>query len=183
MSKITQIVLITLVILLLISAGINVVQYHNRRPLIIETVTVRDTVSRIDTVVKIVTNRIAVEKPVPVLVDTTSNVRTYRDTIHHQYGTIRREETVMGELLKKDIEFDIKIPEITRTLTINSTVTNTVRSPLLYITGGIRSNAIDQSMVPAIGLLGISQGHRWSAGVDYSFDRQFRITLGYSIVR
>ena len=58
MTRITQIAIIALLILLLISAGLNVIQYQNRKPPEVETVTVRDTISRIDTVLRIVTNRV-----------------------------------------------------------------------------------------------------------------------------
>ena len=132
MNRLTQISLLALGGLLLLSLLLNVFQYYNRRPPVIETVTVIDTLVRNDTIIRVVTNRIVVEKPVPVMVDTTTNIRTYKDTIYHQYGTIRREELVFGEMLKKEIDFDLNIPEVTRTITVKQVTTNTVRNRLLY---------------------------------------------------
>lgn len=182
MTRITQITIIALVILLLLSAGVNVLQYQNRRPPVIETVTVRDTISRNDTVIKVVTNHIVVEKPVPVLVDTASNIRTYRDTIYHQYGTIRREEIVLGELLKKEIDFDLHIPEITRTITINQVTTNTIRSRLLYGTVGLRSDYLGKAY-PTLGATYILKDHKIMFGADYGLDRSISARVGFAIIK
>jgi hypothetical protein len=183
MNRLAQISILILASLLVISLGGNLIQHNRCKDPIVETVTVRDTVSRVDTIIKVVTNRIVIEKPVPISVDTTQNIRIYRDTIYHQYGQIRREEIVSGELVKKDIEFDLQIPEITRTLTVNNTVTRTVRSPLLFVTGGVRSTVTNQGYVPTIGLFGVSEGHKWSAGVEYGFDRQLTMKIGFSIYK
>ena len=182
MTRITQIALITLLILLLISAGLNVVQYQNRKPPVLETVTVRDTISRTDTVLRIVTNRVVVEKPVPVLVDTATNTRTYRDTIYHPYGTIRREEVVIGEMIKKDLVLDLQIPEITHTLTVNNTITRTVRSRLLYATAGIRTD-YDGKAYPTLGATYVLKDHKIMFGADYGFDRSISARVGFSIIK
>ena len=183
MNRLAQISIIIITALLVLSLAGNVIQYFRCKPPVIETVIVTDTISRVDTITRVITNRVVVEKPVPVYVDSALNTRTYRDTLFHQYGTIRREEVVLGELLKKDIEFDLQIPEITRTLTVNNTVTRTVRSPLLFVTGGVRSTVNEHGYVPTIGLIGVSEGHRWMAGVDYGFDRQLTAKVGYTIFR
>jgi hypothetical protein len=183
MNRLAQISILILASLLVISLGGNVYQAVRCKLPVIETVTVRDTVSRIDTIIRVVTNRVVIEKPVPVLVDTTTNIRVYRDTIYHQYGQIRREETVSGELMKKDIEFDLQIPEITKTLTVNNTITKTIRSPLLFVTAGVRSTVLDQGYVPTIGMIGVSEGHRWMAGIDYGFDRQLTVKVGFTIFK
>jgi hypothetical protein len=182
MSRITQIALLSLGILLLISAGLNVVQYQNRKPPVVETVTVRDTISRIDTVVRVVTNRVVVEKPVPVQVDTTTNIRVYRDTIYHPYGQIRREETVFGELVKKEIDFDLNIPEITRTITVNQVTTNTIRSRLLYANVGIRSDYLGQAF-PTMGATYILKDHKIMFGADYGLDKSISARIGFSIIK
>jgi len=182
MSKITQIAFIVLGVLLLLSVGINVIQYQIRRPLVIETVTVRDTISRVDTVVRVITNRVVVEKPVPVMADTMNNIRTYKDTIYHQYGTIRREEIVFGELMKKEIDFDFQIPEITRTITVNQVTTNTIRSRLLYATLGLRAD-YEGKAYPTLGATYVLRDHRIMFGADYGLDRSISARVGFSIIK
>lgn len=182
MTRITQIAIIALLILLFLSAGLNVIQYKLRRPPVIETVTVRDTISRNDTVIKVVTNHVVIEKPVPVLVDTASNIRTYRDTIYHQYGTIRREEIVLGEMLKKEIDFDLHIPEITRSITINQVTTNTIRNRLLYGTLGLRLS-YEGKAHPTLGATYVLKDHRIMFGADYGLDRSISARVGFSIIK
>jgi hypothetical protein len=182
MSKITQIAFIVLGVLLLLSVGINVIQYQIRRPPVIETVTVRDTISRVDTVVRVITNRVVVEKPVPVMADTMNNIRTYKDTIYHQYGTIRREEIVFGELMKKEIDFDFHIPEITRTITVNQVTTNTIRSRLLYATLGLRAD-YEGKAYPTLGATYVLRDHRIMFGADYGLDRSISARVGFNIIK
>ncbi len=182
MNRLTQISLLVLGGLLLLSVLINVFQYHNRKPPVIETVTVRDTLVRRDTIIRVVTNRIVVEKPVPVSVDTTNNIRTYKDTIYHQFGTIRREELVFGELLKKEIDFDLHIPEITRTITVNQVTTNTIRSRLLYATVGLRAD-YEGKAYPTLGATYVLRDHKLMFGADYGLDRSISARVGFNIIK
>ncbi len=182
MNRLTQISLLVLGGLLLLSVLMNVFQYQNRRPPVVETITVRDTISRVDTVVRVVTNRVVVEMPVPVMVDTTNNIRTYKDTIYHQYGTIRREEIVFGELMKKEIDFDFQIPEITRTITVNQVTTNTIRSRLLYATVGLRAD-YEGKAYPTLGATYVLRDHKIMFGADYGLDRSISARVGFNLIK
>ena len=182
MNRLTQISLLVLGGLLLLSVLINVFQYHNRRPPVVETVTVRDTLSRVDTVVRVITNRVVVDKPVPVSVDTTNNIRTYKDTIHHPFGTIRRQELVFGELLKKEIDFDLHIPEITRTITVNQVTTNTVRNRLLYGTVGLISDPEGKTF-PSFGAIYVLKDHKIVFGADYGLNKSISARVGFSLIK
>lgn len=165
--RITEVTMFILVILLTLSVGLNVFQYTGRKvnaeP---EIVQVSDTVVRIDTIIHTVTHQVTIDRPVPVYIDTISNIRTYRDTIFHPFGTIKREEMIMGEILKQDLNIDLKIPETLRTLTVMNSTTQTVRSPLVFVTGGFRYSPSEQSLVPTIGLLGIISGYRLGIGAN-----------------
>jgi len=182
MNKLAQISIFILTALLVISVVGNIFQRLNCKPPIIETVTVVDTVFRIDTVYRELTKRIVVEKPVPVFIDTTANMRTYRDTIYHEYGVIHREEIVLGELLKKDLQIDFKIPEITRTLTVNNTVLKTIRSPLVYGTMGFKSDITGKS-IPSFGGVYIPSGHKFLFGAEYGLGGHLNVRVGYAISR
>lgn len=181
MNRITSITILLLLGLLIASLTGNVIQYAYRKP-IIDTVYVTDTLIRFDTIVHTVTNRVTIEKPVPVYQDTITNVKTYRDTIYHQYGTIRREEQVLGELLRKDIEIDLRIPEITKTLTINTVQTNTIRRPLLFVSTGLQSDFKGIS-TPVVGAQYITKHHRLNMSYSYLLSGQHQITVGYNIFR
>jgi len=178
--RIAEITMFILVILLTISIGLNVFQYTGRKAESeLEIVQVSDTVIRIDTIFKEVTHSVVVEKPIPVYVDTTSNLRTYRDTIYLPYGTIRGEEVVFGELLKRDLHFDFKIPEIYRTLEVTNTVTKAVRNRMLFATIGLRTDC----KTPVFGLAYIPSGHRYIFGIDYGLDRHISAKVGFAIIK
>ncbi len=180
-NKITQITIIILVVLLLASLTGNVIQYAIRKPLV-ETVFVTDTLVRVDTVIKTVINRVIVDRPVPVNFDSLSNIRTYRDTIHHQYGTIRREEMVFGELLKKHIEFDLRIPEVQRTITISNNTTQTIRTPLLFGTIGIGSDMNGKSTITP-GLIYVPKSQKMLIGMEYNLNNEFNFKIGLNFLR
>jgi hypothetical protein len=181
-------IVLILLIGLLGSLVVNFIQYKtcNKEP-VIERDTVTVTVIERDTVYKYVSNYYTVEKPVPVMVHDTlwriAGVNEYRDTLQHEFGKIYRAEWVKGELLKKDLLLDLKLPEITNTVTTTQTITNTVRNPLLFFTAGMRTGYPDKPAVPGIGLFGVSEGHRWSAGVEYGWDRQLTMKVGFALKR
>lgn len=193
MNRILQTISLVLLILLMISLAGNFIQYKTckRKPIESEItyVTKSDTIR--DTVYVPERSSFTVVNPKPAYVDTAANIKTYRDTIYLQYGSISREETVFGDLLRKDLKLDLNIPEFTNTVTVTNTITRTVKSPLLFVTGGFRTsyqmeNSVrspDILIVPSIGLYGISEGHKWSAGVDFGFDRQLTIKIGFRISR
>jgi len=181
--RISELTMFMLVILLTISVGLNVFLYAgSKAEPVVEIVQVSDTVIRIDTIFKEVTQRVVIEKPIPVYVDTANNVRTYRDTIFHQYGTIRGEQIVYGELLKKDLKIDFKIPEVYKTLEVTNTVTRSVRNRMLFATIGLRTD-FNHNSTPVFGLAYFPSGHRYSFGVDYAFDRQISAKVGFAIIK
>lgn len=181
--RITEITMFILVILLSISVGLNVFHYTgSKAEPEVEIVQVSDTVIRIDTIFKEVTQRVVVEKPVPVYVDTASNVRTYRDTIFHQYGTIRGEQIVFGELLKKDLQIDIQIPEVYKTLEVTNTVTRSVRNRMLFATIGLKTD-FNHNSTAVFGMAYIPSGHRYIFGIDYGLDRQIAAKVGFAIMK
>jgi len=181
--RIAEITMFILVILLTISVGFNVFQYTGRKAEPeLEIVQVSDTLIRIDTIFKELTQRVVIEKPIPVYVDTTNNLRTYRDTIYLPYGTLRREEVVFGELLKRDLHFDFKIPEIYKTLEVTNTVTKAVRNRMLFATIGLRTD-FNHNSTPVFGMAYISSGHRYVFGVDYGLDRQILAKVGFAIMK
>lgn len=181
MNRITSITILLLLGLLVASITGNFIQYAFRKP-VIDTVYITDTLIRYDTIVHTVTNRVLVEKPVPVYVDTLTHVKTYRDTFYHQYGTIRREEQVLGELLRKDLEIDLQIPEITKTLTINTIHTNTIRRPLLFASTGLQSDFKGTS-TPVVGAQYTTKDHRLNMSYSYLLSGQHQISIGYNIFR
>ncbi|GAP68840.1 hypothetical protein BA6E_105114 [Bacteroidales bacterium 6E] len=179
--RIAEITMFILVILLTLSVGLNVFQYTGKKvnsDPVHEIVTVSDTVVRVDTIYRELTHNIVVEKPVPVYVDTTANVRTYRDTIFLPYGTINREELVLGEILKQDLNIDFKIPETLRTMTVTNSTTQTIRSPLVFVTGGVRYNYSEKRLMPTVGLSWLTPGHQYFLGLYVSLDRTVSIKLG-----
>ena len=181
--RITEVTMFILVILLTLSVGLNVFQYTGRKvnsDPVTEIVQVSDTVVRIDTIYKEITHRIEVEKPVPVYVDTTVNIRTYRDTIYLPYGTIKGVQIVLGEMLKRELQFDFKIPEVYRTLEINNTVTRSVRNRMLFTTVGVRTD-FDHHATPVIGVEFIPNGHRYLFGLEVGLDGMVWGRLGMLI--
>ena len=204
MTKITNIIILLMAAAIIVLAAINI-RLNNRcnQEPVVERDTVTVTITQRDTVYQQITKYYTVEKPVPVMVyDTVQimgeyGVKQYHDTIFHEYGSIYRWEWVKGDLLKKDLRLDLSLPTITETINTTQTVTNTVRNPLIFITGGIRTSATQMitkedgssfrsgeiSAVPVIGLFGISEGHRWSAGVEYGWDRQLTMKVGIAIKR
>lgn len=199
----TIILLMAAAIIILIALNIRLQNRCNNRPPTVERDTVTVTITHRDTVYQQITKYYAVEKPVPVMVYDTIQimgeygVKQYHDTINHEYGKIYRWEWVKGDLLKKDLRLDLSLPTITETVTTTQTITNTVRSPLLFVTGGIRtaptqvtdigggvsSRSADVRAVPTVGLFGVSEGHRWAAGVEWGLDRQLTMKIAYSIKR
>ena len=180
--RIAEITMFILVILLTISIGLNVFQYTGKKPdPNPEIVTVIDTVVRFDTIVKVETNQILIERPVPVEVDSVKNTKVYRDTIFHQYGTIQREEVVFGDLLKKDIRFDFKIPEVIKTVEVTRTNTEYVRRGLLLGTIGFQSNFIDLYS-PTVGGQYVFRGHDFALSYNYSLGiKHHQIGVGFRI--
>ncbi|GAP71171.1 hypothetical protein BA6E_125612 [Bacteroidales bacterium 6E] len=183
--RIAEVTMFILVILLTLSVGLNVFQYTGRKvnsDPVPEIIQVSDTMVRIDTIFKEVTQKIVVEKPVPVYVDTTANVRTYRDTIFLPYGTIKGEQIVFGELLKRDLQFDMKIPEIYRTLEVNNTVIRSVSQRMLFATVGVRTD-FNHYASPFFGVAFIPNGHRYLFGVEVGVDQQVSGRLGLGIFK
>jgi len=168
-----------LVILLTISVGLNVFLYTGTKAEPeLEIVQVSDTVIRIDTIFKEVTQRVVVEKPVPVYIDTTNNLRTYRDTIKHGFGAIWREEVVLGELLSKNIEFDHRIPIITRSTEVNTTNNLLVRKHLFFATMGLGTD-FNKEVLPIVGGQYVFKDHRMSISYSYSpFNRYQNLVIG-----
>ena len=203
MNKIGSYIVLFLLVCLVASIVGNAIQYKlcRNKPPTVERDTVTVTIIKRDTVWFTQTQYYSVEKPVPVYVHDTiyqaTDVKEYRDTLLHEYGKIYRWEWVKGDLLKKDLRLDLTLPTITETVTTTQTITNTVRSPLLFVTGGIRtaptqvtdigggvsSRSADIRAVPTIGLFGVSEGHRWSAGVEYGWDRQLTMKVGFALKR
>ena len=169
-------------LLLIISLAGNFFQYNLRKP-VVETVFETDTLIQVDTIFHTVTQQVTIERPVPVYIDTTSNIRTYRDTVYLPYGTINREELVLGEILKQDLTFDVKIPEVLKTISITNNTTQTIRQPLLFVTGGFRYNHSEQTLVPAIGFLGVVSNHQYCLGLDFDLDRTVSVRVGIRLVR
>ena len=181
--RIAEVTMFILVILLTLSVGLNVFQYTGRKvnsDPVPEIVQVSDTVVRVDTIYKEITHRIEVEKPVPVYVDTTTNIRTYRDTITLPYGAIKGEQIVFGEMLKRELQFDLKIPEVYRTLEINNTVTRSVRQRMLFATVGMRTD-FDHYASPVFGVAFIPNGHRYLFGLEVGLDGQVSARVGVLI--
>ena len=177
--RIAEVTMFILVILLTISVGINVFHYTAKRPdPVPEIVTVSDTVVRVDTIIHTVTQQVTIERPVPVYIDTTANIRTYRDTITHPFGTIQREELILGEILKQDLTFDVKIPEVFNTITITNSTTQTIRKPLLFVTGGVRYNHRELRFVPTVGIFGVAPGHRYSLGLEVDLKKTVGVRVG-----
>ena len=166
--------------LLIISLAGNYFQHTLRKP-VIETVFETDTLIQVDTIIHTVTQQVTIERPVPVYIDTTYNIRTYRDTIYLPYGTISREELVLGEILKHDLTYDVKIPEVFNTITITNSTTQTIRQPLFFVTGGVWYNPSEQSMVPTIGIIGITPGHRLAIGANIGLDGTVGVNLGVRV--
>ena len=205
MTRITNIIILLMAAAIMILIALNIRQYNrcNNKPPTVERDTVTVTITHRDTVYQEITKYYAVERPVPVMVYDTIQimgeygVKQYHDTISHEYGSIYRWEWVKGDLLKKDLRLDLTLPTITETVTTTQTITNTVRNPLLFVTGGIRTSPTQMitredgssfrsgeiSTVPVIGLFGISEGHRWSAGVEYGLDRQLTMKVGFALKR
>lgn len=181
--RIAEITMFILVILLTISVGINVFHYTAKRPdPVPEIVTVSDTVVRIDTIFNTVTQQVTIEKPVPMYIDTTTNIRTYRDTISLPYGTIRGEQIVVGELLRKDVQVDFKVPEVYRTLEVNNTVTRAVRQRMLFATIGMRTD-FNHNSTTVFGVAYIPTNHRYIFGIDYGLHRQISAKVGFAILK
>jgi hypothetical protein len=183
--RIAEITMFILVILLTISVGLNVFQYTGRKVRtepVQEITQVSDTVIRVDTIYKEVTQRVVVERPVPVYVDTANNVRTYRDTIFHQYGTIRGEQIVFGELLRRDVQVDFNVPEVYGTLEVNNSVIRTVRPRMLFSTLGLWTD-FNHSASPVVGVAFIPNGHRYIFGIDFGLDRQISAKVGFAILK
>ena len=176
-NQIKDILLISALLLLVISLIGNYFQPSMRKP-VVETLFVTDTLVQVDTIIHTVTQHVTIDRPVPVYIDTTSNIRTYRDTIFHPFGTIKREELVLGEILKQDLHIDFKIPETLRTLTVTNSTTQTVRSPLLFMTGGFRYNTAAQTLMPTIGILWVTPGHQYTLGLEVDLDRTVSVRVG-----
>ena len=168
-------------LLLIISLAGNFFQYNLRKP-VVETVFETDTLVRVDTIFHTITQQITIEKPVPVYVDTNTNIRTYRDTVYLPYGTIRGEQVVVGELLRKDLQVDFKIPEVYRTLEVNNTVTRSVRNRMLFATIGLRTDFHHHSS-PSFGVEYIPNGHRYMVGVEVGVDGQISGKVGFAILK
>ena len=205
MTRITNIIILLMAAAIMILIALNIRQYNrcNNKPPVVERDTVTVTITHRDTVYQQITKYYAVERPVPVMVyDTVQimgeyGVKQYHDTISHEYGKIYRWEWVKGDLLKKDLRLDLSLPTITETITNTQTITNTVRNPLLFFTAGIRTAPTQMvtkedgssfrsgeiSTVPVIGLFGVTEGHRWAAGVEWGFDRQLTMKIAYTIKR
>ena len=164
-------------LLLIISLIGNYFQQSMRKP-VIETVFVTDTLVQVDTIIHTVTHQVTIDRPVPFYIDTSTNIRTYRDTIFHPFVTINREELVLGEILKQDLHIDFKIPETLRTMTVTNSTTQTIRSPLVFLTGGFRYNQAAQTLMPTIGILWVTTGHQYTMGLDCDLDRTVSVRVG-----
>lgn len=177
-----------LAVLLVISLGFNGYQFF-RKPTDQPIEIVRDTVVFIthkrDTVYENIVKEVIVERPVPVYVDAEKNIREYKDTVKHEYGSVFRRELVEGVLLQKDIKFDFNIPTVFDTTVIHQTITvnKIIKEPQLFATFGFRTGYETEKYIPTIGLLGVSKGHKWAAGVDFGWDKQMQIKIGYNFLR
>ena len=181
--RLAEITMLILVILLTLSVGINVFQYTGKRAdPVPEIVTLRDTVIRIDTIIHTVKQQVTIERPVPVYIDTTANTRTYRDTVFLPYGTIRGEQVVVGELLRKDLQVDFRIPEVYKTLEVKNTVTRVARNRMLFGTIGMRSDFKNHAS-PVFGVAYIPNGHQYMVGLDIGADGQISTKVGFVIVK
>ena len=167
--------------LLIISLIGNYFQHSKRKP-VIETVFVTDTLVQVDTIIHTVTQHVTIDRPVPVYFDTTSNIRTYRDTIFLPYGTIKGEQIVLGELIKKDLQVDFKIPEVYRTLEINNTVTRSVRQRMLFATVGMRTD-FNHYATPVFGVAIIPNGHRYLFGLEVGLEKQVSARVGFGMFK
>jgi hypothetical protein len=131
--------LFVLVIAASLIGNIYTLRKYKIKPPVVKSDTVMVTFTLRDTVFQEVVKYYSVERPVPVMVyDTVKvlgefGVKEYRDTVIHEYGNIFRTEWVKGELLKKDLVLDLKLPTITETITSTQTITNTIRSPVALI--------------------------------------------------
>ena len=168
-------------LLLIISLAGNFFQYNLRKP-VVETVFETDTLVRVDTIFHTITQQITIEKPVPVYIDTIANIRTYRDTIYLPYGTIRGEQVVVGELLRKDLKVDFKIPEVYRTLEVNNTITRSVRNRMSFATIGMRTDFHHHSS-PLFGVAYIPQRHKYLFGLEVGLDGQISGKVGFVILK
>lgn len=166
--------------LLIISLAGNYFQHTLRKP-VIETIFETDTLIKVDTIIHTVTQQVTIERPVPVYIDTTANIRTYRDTIYLPYGTIKGEQIVMGELLKKDVQVDFKIPEVYRTLEVNNNATRVFRNRMLFGTVGLRTDFNHHSS-PVFGVAYIPNGHRYMVAVEIGVDVQLSAKVGFAIL-
>ena len=181
--RLTDITLFILVILLTLSVGINVFLYIGKRAgPVPEIVTVSDTVVRVDTIIHTVTQQVTIERPVPVYIDTTANIRTYRDTVYLPYGTIRGEQVVIGELLRRNLQVDFKIPEVYRTLEVNNNVTRAVRQRMLFVSLGLRTD-FKHYASPVFGVVFLPNRHRYMVGLDIGADGQISTKVGFVIVK
>lgn len=183
--RITEVTMFILVILLTLSVGLNVFQYTGRKvnsDPVPEIVQVSDTVVRVDTIYKEFTQKILVERPVPVYVDTTANIRTYRDTITLPYGTIKGEQIVFGVLLKRELQVDFKIPEVYRTLEVSNTVSRSVRQRMLFATVGLRTD-FNHYASPVFGVAFIPSGHRYLFGLEVGLDQHISASVGLAILK
>ncbi len=168
--------------LLIISLAGNYFQHTLRKP-VIETVFETDTLIKVDTIIHTITQQVTIERPVPVYIDTTANIRTYRDTIYLPYGTINREELVLGEILKHDLTYDVKIPEVFNTITITNSTTQTIRQPLLFVTCGFRYNRSELRLVPTVGILGVTPKHRFAICANIGLDGTVGLNFGVRVGR
>ena len=168
-------------LLLIISLAGNFFQYNLRKP-VVETVFETDTLIQVDTIIHAVTQQVTIDRPVPVYIDTIANIRTYRDTIYLPYVTIRGEQVVVGELLRKDFQVDLKIPEVYRTLEVNNTVTRSVRNRMLFATIGLRTDFHHHSS-PFFGVAYIPSCHRYIFGIDYGLDHKISAKVGFAILK
>ena len=167
--------------LLIISLAGNYFQHTLRKP-VIETVFETDTLIQVDTIFHTITQQVTIDRPVPVYIDTTANIRTYRDTIYLPYGTIKDEQIVMGEVIKRGLLVDFKIPEVYRTMEVNNTVTHSVRNRILFATIGLRT-IFNQNASPVLGVAYIPNGHRYMFGLEVGADRRVLARVGFGILK
>lgn len=167
--------------LLIISLAGNYIQHTLRKP-VIETVFETDTLIQVDTIFHTITQQVTVDRPVPVYMDTTANIRTYCDTIALPYGTIMGEQVVMGELLRKDFHVEFKVPEVYRTLEVNNMVTRSVRDRMLFGTIGIRTD-FNHYATPVFGVVFIPNGHRYMFGLEVGLDHQITARVDFGMFK
>ena len=187
MQLIDKIIIGVLAIALLISVVFNVVlSVKCGRTQGQDTTIERDTVVSIqvvrDTVYKEYYYEVVNNNPIPTSVDTTNNIKQYKDTIYHEYGKIYQLNTVRGDLLSNAIQLDLKIPTFYETNTITYTINNKIRNPLFFATAGIRMNEL-RTPVPMFGLTTVSRGHRYMIGFDYGLDHHMNVRLGIALRR